>query len=156
MALIGTGGQFLGTQNHGWQRTLFSLVKAHDRGRVSSLFVADYLASLNNKAHLGVRDATVGPRSIVIWRFRPKGKQVGSGGGGHQFYTGESRDDVVGLLPSISNGIDVQSILEVTLAEYQRVRADPTLGFPAAAHLDYEGMQRRLGELPSDPNDRLQ
>ena len=155
IALIGTGGVFLGAQNHGWQRALFSLVKAHDRGRVSPLFVADYLASLNNRAHLGVRDATVGPRSIVIWRYRPKGRQVGSGGGGHQFYTVETRDEVVGPLPSISNGIDVQPILEVIMAEYQRVHADPTLGFPAAVHLDHEGMQRRLGELPTDPNDGL-
>jgi hypothetical protein len=58
------------------------MVKAHDRGRVLALAVADQLANLNNEVFRDIGDESVGPRCIVAWRNKPGGGH--KGGGSHK------------------------------------------------------------------------
>jgi hypothetical protein len=71
IALGGTGGYYLLQKVKLWHRGLLSLVNAHDHGKVPDHLIADQLAKLNYEAHHEVRDGTVGPRCIVVWRRRP-------------------------------------------------------------------------------------
>ncbi|MFV2005194.1 MAG: hypothetical protein ACC650_08295, partial [Gammaproteobacteria bacterium] len=111
IALAGTGGMFLDQNkicNKRWRRDLIRLVKAHDKGHVSNLTVADHFAKLNYGVHSEIKDKSVGPNCIVSWRYRKGG--VHKGGGGHQSYSGKIRNPSIPLLPSIINGMDVNAI----------------------------------------------
>jgi hypothetical protein len=114
---IGGSGALYLVRNKKWMRSLLSLIRTYDRGRVSSQAVADQLANLNEQVHLGVTDKSVGPRCIVGWRHRKGGIHIG--GGGHQFYTGTTRDACSPALPTITNGMDVRALLE---AMWPRIR----------------------------------
>jgi len=154
MAIGGTGGLYLAQADGGWQRALFGLVKAHDGGKVSDDLIADHLARLNFKAHQGVSDGSVGPRCLVVWRRRRDARRVVSGGA-HAFYTGVDREPDSGEIPTVANGMDVRSIAGVSRKQFQRRLADQALGTGAAFNFDREEMNRVLGELPSEPDDRL-
>ncbi len=153
LVLAGTGGLYLAHKREAWERTLLSLVKHRDRGNVTDHVIADYLAALNAEAHRGVTDDSVGPRCIVIWRRRPQTRRLPTGGG-HQFYTGVTREPDSGALPTIINGLDVQAIGSV-LMEHLLQRAEPVLDTHAGLDLDVTEMNRLLGRLPSGPDDRL-
>ena len=58
IALGGTGGIHLASKGGEWQRSLLSLVSAHDRGKVSDHVVADEFARINHDAHRDVSDGT--------------------------------------------------------------------------------------------------
>lgn len=118
LAAGGTGGIYLAFKDRSWQRSLLSLVNAHDRGKVSDHVIADVLAKLNYEAHEEVRDGSVGPRCIVVWRRRPDAR-LGAPGGGHQFYTGIDRDGDSRAIPTIANGMDVEAIAGVSMAAFQ-------------------------------------
>ena len=45
-------------------RGVLRMIKAHDRGQVSALAVADQLARINNGVFLDFADKSVGPRCI--------------------------------------------------------------------------------------------
>ncbi|HSS43589.1 MAG TPA: hypothetical protein VLK37_13690 [Solirubrobacterales bacterium] len=153
LAVGGTGGLYL-AKNRSWQRSLLSLVNAHDRGKVSDHVVADRLARLNYEAHQVVRDASVGPRCIVVWRRRPDA-QPGAPGGGHQFYTGVDRDLDSASIPAIANGMDVHAIIGVVMKDFQARTASHGFSFAAASDFDKDEMTRLLAELPSEPDERL-
>jgi hypothetical protein len=105
LGIGGTGALYL-VREKKWMRSLLRIVRAGDRGYMSSLAVADYLASMNYEVHLGTSDKSVGPRCVVAWRHRKGG--IHNGGGGHQFYTGTAREPNVPCLPAIVNGLDMQ------------------------------------------------
>ena len=93
---------------------MLRMVKAHDRGRVLALAVADQLANLNNEVFRDIGDESVGPRCIVAWRNKPGGGR--KGGGSHQAYVGTTRADAP-LLPTIGAGRDViRSVLRMVKA----------------------------------------
>jgi hypothetical protein len=116
LAVGGTGGVYLAQKSRAWQRELLSLVRRHDRGKVSDHVIADQLARLNYEAHRQVPEGTVGPRCIVVWRRRPDARRAAPGGA-HQFYTGVDRDRDSAAIPTITNGMDVQSIVGVLLKQ---------------------------------------
>lgn len=153
IALGGTGGLYL-ARDRSWQRPLLSLVKAHDRGRVSDHMIADQLARLNHQAHQKVRDGSVGPRCIVIWRRRPDARHSDSGGG-HQFYTGIDRDRDSAAVPTIANGMDVQAIVGVLTTQFQARVASPGFRPGAGLEFDKDEMDRLFAELPSEADEKL-
>jgi hypothetical protein len=153
IALGGTGGLYLHRTREVWQRALLSLVKAHGCGKVTDYRVADELARLNWETHHAVRDGTVGPRCIVVWRRRPDAEHAP--GSGHQFYTGTERDAQTDAIPTIANGMDVRSIGGVLMQHFQENlslnREDGSL-----LNLDWSAVNRQLAELPSEPDERLE
>jgi hypothetical protein len=154
LALGGTGGVYLARKDKGWQRALLSLANAHDHGKVSDYLIADQLARLNYEAYQGVRDGTVGPRCIVVWRRRPVLRRP-IPGGGHQFYTGVERDQGSDPIPAIANGMDVQSIVGVVIKQFQSQLADQGSGASLLTS-DFEAeLNRLLAELPSEPDEKL-
>jgi hypothetical protein len=154
LAVGGTGGIYLAQKDKGWQRALLRLVNAHDRGKVSDYLIADQLARLNYEAHQGVRDGTVGPRCIVVWRRRPDARRSVSGGG-HQFYTGVQRDRDSDGIPTIANGMDVQSLVGVLMKQFLSRSADFGLGASMTVDVDEAELNRQLAKLPSEPDEKL-
>ncbi len=72
VAIAGSGGAYFDRKkDQTWHRALLSLVNKHDQGKISERAIADYLAGLNCEAAKGVKDGTVGRRSIVVWCGRP-------------------------------------------------------------------------------------
>jgi hypothetical protein len=135
-----------------WKRSLLHLVRAYDRGRISSQAVADHLASLNNEVHLGIRDKTVGPRCIVAWRNRREG--IHKGGGGHRGYTGTTRDANLPPLPTIATGMDLQDIVGVTIPHIAEMFAVLRAGKPKK-DLDRDKLNAELARLPNKPDENL-
>lgn len=156
IAVAGSGAAYVLQKGKSWQRALLSLVKEHDRGKVSDHLIADQLASLNHEAHEELTkngDDTVGPRCIVVWRRRP---EVGPrrGGGAHQFYTGVDRDQSSSPIPTIANGMDAQALARIYMDQLQQRIAIG--GFPSAPFdLDYDEIDRRLAAIPTTPDEKL-
>jgi hypothetical protein len=151
----GTGGIYLARKDKRWQRALLSLVNAHDHGKVSDYLIADQLARLNYEAHQAVRDGTVGPRCIVVWRRRPEARRPASGGA-HQFYTGVERDRNSDAIPAIANGMDVQAIAAVSMKLFPtRVARQRSGGSPALSDEEMAELNRLLAKLPSEPDEKL-
>lgn len=132
-----------------WARPLLRLVKAYDRGKVSSNAVADYLAALNLEVHK--KDSTVGPRCIVAWRNRKGGNKEG---GGQWYYTGETRDNGGTVLPSIANGLDVRAIVEFMMPRTLRMHAAMMSGQPVE-ELDKDEINAEIRRLPWGPDENL-
>lgn len=149
----GTGGNYLAREVTPWKRALLTLVKAHDRGKVSDYLVADQLARLNYEVHRAVRDGTVGPRCIVVWRRRP-GMRPPITGGGIQYYTDTDRDGASGGIPCIANGMDLGAIVELSWQDFQRRIPDHFL-HGASLESDKDEMNRLMAKLPSDPDEKL-
>lgn len=135
-----------------WIRPLLRLISAYDCGRVSSHAVSDHLASLNNEVHIGTKDNTVGPRCIVAWRNRKSGFH--KGGGGHQFYTGETRDANSPSLPTIGNGMDINAIIGVLMPQTNKMFEAMRANQPAR-ELDKEELNEKLARLPDKPDEKL-
>jgi hypothetical protein len=153
LALGGTGGMYLARKGRGWQRALLSLVNAHDRGKVSDHVIANRLATLSYEAHQGVRDRSVGPRCIVVWRRRPDAKP-GAPGGAHGFYTGVDRDEDSSAIPTIANGMDVQGIVGVLMTAIKAQVGSH--GFlEAGFDVDKDEMNQELAKLPDQPDEDL-
>jgi hypothetical protein len=124
-------------------RKLLRIVNAHDRGSISALAVADHLAAINND--VGITDASVGPRSIVAWRYRKGGIQ--NGGGGHQFYTSTTRDRSSTSLPTIGNGMDITAVIDA-IAGPTMQRLEAMLRGESAAEVDEAEINAALAKLP--------
>jgi hypothetical protein len=154
LAVGGTGGVYLAQKSRAWQRELLSLVRGHDRGKVSDHVIADQLARLNYEAHRQVPEGTVGPRCIVVWRRRPDARRAAPGGA-HQFYTGVDRDRDSAAIPTITNGMDVQSIVGVFLKQVQGWGPDDALSSPVPFNFDKNEIDRLLAKLPSAPDEKL-
>lgn len=153
LSLAGSGGAYLAHRARHWRRALHGLANAHDRGKISDHVISDRLAQLNYEAHLNVRDGTVGPRCIVVWRRRPGARS--RSGGGHQFYTGVDREHDTGSFPVVANGMDVQAMADVFMTMMQANLAKPGVSLMDAIDLDADELDRRLRELPSTPDEKL-
>jgi hypothetical protein len=147
MAIYGSGAPYL-AQDKSWTRSLLRVVRANDRGHVSSLAVADHMASLNYKVHRGVSDNSVGPRCIVAWRRRKGG--VHKGGGAQQFYTGTTRDASSSSLPIIGNGMDIQAISNLMMPRMLK-RFEAMRGGQPATDLNEAEINAELARLPDKP-----
>jgi hypothetical protein len=155
IAFAGSGGYYLAQKDRLDRRSLFSLVKKHDSGKVSSQFVADRLAKLNYETHKAMEaagDRTVGPRCIVVWRRRPGLRGRDTRGGGHLFYTGVDRERDCPSIPSVGSGMDTQALVEILFKQFRRNLADH--GFNPAA-FDVDEMNRLVAGIPNQPDERL-
>ncbi|KQR26127.1 hypothetical protein [Microbacterium sp. Leaf151] len=153
IAGVGTGARTLDRDQHfgGLRRSLHSLIKKNDDGRVSDQAVADRLAKVCFQVHQRTADKTVGPRSIVAWRRRPGSTLPG---GGQAFYTDQVlEDNVHNSIPFIMAGLDVQAIGSAYM-ETAWDRIERGLEPWAADSIDPE-LDRRLSEISHDPDDRL-
>jgi len=153
--IAGSGARYL-AKDKKWKRALLRVVTAHDCNRVSPYVVADHLAKLNNEVYLGTGDQSVGPRCIVAWRYRKEGG-VQNGGGGHQFYTGKSRDLNSLALPSIGIGMDWQALANMMMplilskiANGKRGRSATLLG-----EWNKDELNAELARLPDEPDENL-
>ncbi len=151
LGLGGTGALYL-IQDKKWKRPLLRLVRAYDRGQVSSCAMADHLASLNSEVHLGISDKSVGPRCTVAWRNRKEG--VHKGGGGHRFYTGTTRDANSLPLPTIANGMDVSALAGVMMPHMSKMMEAMQAGDPPK-ELDKDELNAELARLPDKPDENL-
>lgn len=133
------------------RRLLVSLVRAHDRKAISSLAVADAFASVSHTVHLS-GDSTVGPRSIVAWRYRKAG--LFGGGGGHQFYTGTERDNSTTVLPTIANGMNVSGLIALLAPVFQRTIDAMAAGKPNP-EIDRNEMDALTARVPMRPDRKL-
>ena len=155
MGLAGSGAFYL-AQDKKWIRPLLRLLRANDRGHVSSYAVADYLARLNYAVHLA--DKWAGPRCVVAWRHRKGG--VHKIGGADQFYTGATRDPSSPGLPTIANGVDLEALCGVLMPHFMQhsmkqlgaVRASQQ---PDALELDKDEINAKLAQLPQKPDEDL-
>jgi hypothetical protein len=112
LAVAGSGG-FRLSQERKWRRDLLHLVNAHDKGRITAHAVADYLASLNHEVHL--REPTVGPCCIVVWRYKRGGVHKTSSA--QQYYTGTNRDLSSPALPTVACGWNVEAFANALMPQ---------------------------------------
>jgi hypothetical protein len=151
--LAGTGGLYLDQdQDKKWIRPLLRLVRAYDHRQVSSYAVADLLASVNNEVHLGITDRSVGPRCIVAWRNRKEG--IHKGGGGHQSYTGTTRDANVPSLPIIGHGMDISALCRV-LMPHSLKSLDAMRSGEHGINLYPDELKEEVARLPDKPDENL-
>lgn len=161
MGLGGTGGIYLLQQkDKKWIRSLLRVVKANARGQVFPDVVADHLADLNYEVSrrlsdksvpLGVRD-TVGPNCIAAWRHRKGG--VHDGGGGHEFYTGTTRDASSPSVPTIARGIDVSALVALEMPHVIKMFEAMRAGEPPVEE-NKDEINARLARLPDKPDESL-
>jgi hypothetical protein len=150
MGAAGSGASYLG-QDRKWVRPLYQLLKANDRGRVSSYAVADYLARLNYEVHLA--DKSVGPRCVVAWQHRKGG--VHKIGGANQFYIDTARANSLGL-PTITNGMDLNALCGVLMQRsMKRLEAMQAGQQIEALEVDKDEINAKLGQLPQTPDEQL-
>lgn len=157
LKVTGSGATFLRGIEAEWIRPLRSLLKANDRGKVSDLAVADWLAALNYRVHLGTPDNSVGPNSLVIWRRRDRARN--NRGSAHQWYSGTSRvttTDESMSIPTIGNGFDVTAIANIFMS---LTLADAEQGAEGLAerfqNLVQPEIDRQVRNLPWEPDERL-
>jgi hypothetical protein len=152
VAIGGSGAQHLIQSKKKWMRSLLRVVKAHDRGDVSSQTVADHLAGLNHEVHLGTRDGSVGPRCIVAWRHKKSG--IHRGGGAQQFYTNTTRDANSPALPTIGQGMDIAALAKTMAPHLMEMFKAMREGRPAK-ELDKDEINAELARLPDKPDEDL-
>lgn len=151
IATVGSGAFTLVRNSHfsNVQRSLHSLIKNNDEGKVSDSTVAARLAKLCFQVHQRTTDGTVGPRSIVAWHRRPGSKLPG---GGAAFYDGlDLEDNFRNSFPMLMAGLDVQAMSSVMFEDaWGRIERglDPLV-------LNNLDLQRKLSEISHDPDDRL-
>jgi len=141
----GSGAQYL-VKNKNWKRGLLRILKAHDRGLISSETVADQLAKVNHEVHLGMKDNSVGSRCVVVWRHGNK-----KGGGAAQFYNGLVRDLNPASIPTISHGLDISAILGVLTPHFMDM-VNPN---HARTTMDDAAINSDLARLPEGPDEKL-
>ncbi len=143
--VTGSGAEYL-IKDKRWLRPLLRHVNAPERGVLSPQKVADCLAQLN--VDVSNHTPTVGPDSIVVWRYRKQGRF--GGGGGHQFYTGpERRSEGSGMIPTIGNGMDVAAISEMMMRHIM------SQGDPFNAIVSDDFLREETAKLPYLPDERL-
>jgi hypothetical protein len=145
-------GAFVLTRQVAWRRDLLRLVKAYGRHRVGARTVADALAAVNLRVSQSLTDGTVGPRCIVAWRNRKKGTH--EGGGGHQTYTGISREQDIPSLPSIATGVDMHAFTEAMMPHMLKQTGALHAGNPSA-DLDWAALDEDIARLPDTPDEKL-
>jgi len=154
-AVAGSGQTCL-ERDRNWIKGLIRLVRASDSAKVSPHVVADYLAKINQIAHLKTLDGSVGPRCIVAWRHNRVGAH--KGGGGHQFYDGTQRTADSGAIPVIANGLDVQAyaqtIMRVT-GPHMAAQLEALKSGTAPVPFDEAKLNEELAKLPEKSDENL-
>ena len=157
--IVGAGSGVGQTSKKGreWCRALRSLVRDHDRGKVSDDLIADQLAALNFEVHEELTkrgDNSVGPRCIVIWSRRRDARRDRPGGG-HLFYEETSRDRDMPGIPTIVNGNDVMAMGKVFMDMFHPVLRD--VGFdPSTIETRHRRGEPKAGRPPRNTRRKAQ
>lgn len=141
--MMAGSGAIVAQRDMSWLRPLLSLVAAHDRGRISCLAMAARLAALMMSVHL--QDASVGPSTTVLWRYRKEGRF--EGGGGYQWFENGAPVRQPGAAPSLARGRDIREFVE-TIVPFMRFDRPPT---PE----EVKAMEAALNALPTHPDPKL-
>lgn len=152
IAMAGSGAYSLERKRGRWQRELFNILKAHDKGRVSDRFVANHLARLNYEVHR--EEASVGPRCIVVTKRNSELAPMMSGGGS-DYYIGRVREADSRLIPCISNGMDVTQLVALSLEAMKTKLEGPISESGFLPKTDRDEMNRKIEKLPWDSDPRL-
>jgi len=153
--LAGSGGDYLlNRRDHTWMRPLQRLIDAYDRGKIRATAMADHMAKLNYEVH--ENEKTVGPRCIVVWSNREKGK-VHRSGGGIEYYTGTTREEDKPGIPNISRGTDFQAVSSVLMEHFlESVKPFFEEGKDEPDPMDDDAINADLAKLPEDPDETLE
>ena len=152
LALGGSGAPYV-VRRRNWARNILRVVRAHEKGLITPLTVADELAKLNEEISRTVPDNSVGPDCIVAWRHRP-GKPE-RGGGAHQFYKGSVRSPCSDSLPTIAQGMDVDALVKTMMPHMLPSMDALRRGEPQQQELDREKINEALRRLPVGPDEKL-
>jgi hypothetical protein len=153
IAAGGTGALALGKEQIR-SRILMHIIKRHERGLISPIAVARYLAGMNLAAARGDKSKQVSNRCVVAWR--PVVWRKGDGGGGQIYFDGLQREHPSdGAFPVLSNGDDIQALGAITMKHFLPI---------AAAHRnkeklpqpDADAINADLDALPRGPDDQLE
>lgn len=133
-----------------WGRSLRSLHRAFDAGRISDRAFADELAARNRRVAESVR--SVSRECIVAWRARDRNRERGTGG--HHFYGSTVRLNEAPALPEIAGGVDVKAVFEAMLPAMADW-VDRTFESGVPADLDTVALNEALAQLPETPDPEL-
>ena len=149
VGVAGSGASYLIQHKTKWMKSLFRMIKANDRGDIaitSALTVADQMAKLSYEVH--ANRSSVGPSCIVAWR-----RKKGSGCGGHQFYTGMSRDAANPAVSTIGCGLDIKAIANTLMPHFVKAFEKTRLDQPADWITDE--LKADWAQLPDTPDEKL-
>jgi hypothetical protein len=135
-------------KNFSRMRDLKKLAMAYEARKVSVKGMLDHLALINYEIHKETTDGTVGPRCIIVWKNRENG--AFSSGGGIACYSGTDQDRDCRAVPTISNGIDVRALTNVT---FKHVLSD-FIGERAGV-INTDEINADLAALPIGPDEKL-
>jgi hypothetical protein len=152
IAIAGSGAPSL-IGDRTWQRELLRLVNTHDRGRAPPKAVADFLASVNHRAHLNTQDGSVGPSCIVAWRYRLNTRNTRNNSG-HTFYSGLLPAGGTESLPNIDHGNDIHALVG-TISPFMIEAIERLQSGESDGQLDEEAANALLNRLPQAPDETL-
>jgi hypothetical protein len=97
----------------------------------------------------------VADRRLVAWRHRKGG--VHKGGGGHQFYTGPTRDSNTPSLPTIGTGLDIGAIVTVfhNAVASRMLKAVDAMSAMRIGLPDMSDVSAEVAKLPDKPDEEL-
>ncbi|MGI9508036.1 MAG: hypothetical protein ACR2QJ_01645, partial [Geminicoccaceae bacterium] len=112
-----------------------------------------YMASINYDVHTAIPDGSVGPLSIVAWRFRRNG--VKRGGGAHRFFDGAAPENRGSKdIPMIGNGTDVRALCDILMARFSAHSEDLFAG-KQVKELETDALNSELRKIPHTPDEKL-
>jgi len=146
--LTGPGGIAL-LKDRLWMRPLARLVRAHDRGSIDHMPVANYLAGLNAQVSRAIGDASVSHQCVVACRHR-------DGGGGHWTYEDGAFGGHISP-PSIVQGRDMVAFCEPLMEQFQGLFARMQAGEVDVRPSDQEmeELNKKIQLLPMTPDEKL-
>lgn len=147
IAIAGSGSKAF-IKNPSRMRDLKKMMAAYEAKKVSVKGMLNQLALINYEVHQETTDGTVGPRCIIVWKNRENG--AFDSGGGIACYTGTDQDRNCRAVPTISNGIDVRALSNVTL---KHVLSD-FFGEKNGV-IDTGEINAELAALPIGPDEKL-
>lgn len=146
---MASGSGAVGFLNSGNARKLISLINAHDQNRISARSVARRMASMN--VAISNTNESVGPRSIVAWRYPKQGRK--RGGGGHAMFNGDAQENLTDAIPTISGGYDVAAI--TTVMWHDMISSLKTHGIGSMRLGLSKEADEAIRSLPDTPDDSL-
>lgn len=140
------------TDKDDWMEYILGRIRGCENGELSPFELAEDLADLNFTVHDLMKEKTVGPTSIVAWRFlkRPPKHMMG----GHSFYSGSKRVGEDAIIPCIGTGDHVSETAQVIgrrLLEQLRAGIPPDKIDPQNDKV----LKARLDRMPKVPDENL-
>ncbi len=142
----GSGAEHLPAKKS-WEPQLLNKIRSYNKGHISAIHVADFLADMNYHVHQN--DKYVGSQCIVVWRNRDNG--LHKHGSGHQAYIGKGRETNGPGFPEIVDGLDLRAITGVIITEW----LEGTKQGKSLKDLNFEKVKEEIEKLPHKPEEKL-